>query len=127
MAPSDEVVIPTFVSFTKSWHKTPYPAISPARPELKASGKNVVVTGGGTGIGRAIAIAFAQAGAASVSILGRREDRLRSGVAAIKSSSDSRNTKALYEVADWTKRADVDEALANIVREVGAGYERVRK
>lgn len=70
-----------FVSFTKTWHKKPYVAIDPIRPELKASGKFVVVAGGGTGIGKAIAISFAQAGAKTIAILGRRLDKLEAAAA----------------------------------------------
>jgi NAD(P)-dependent dehydrogenase (short-subunit alcohol dehydrogenase family) len=40
------------------------------------AGQQVVVTGGGTGIGRAAALAFADLGAANVIITGRRESRL---------------------------------------------------
>lgn len=39
-------------------------------------GQNVVVTGGGTGIGRASALEFARLGASAVIITGRRKDRL---------------------------------------------------
>jgi NAD(P)-dependent dehydrogenase (short-subunit alcohol dehydrogenase family) len=38
--------------------------------------RNVVVTGGGTGIGRACALAFARLGATTVIITGRRKERL---------------------------------------------------
>lgn len=51
------------MSFTKTYHNKPYDLISPSRPELSASGKNVVITGGGTGVGKSIALSFAQAGA----------------------------------------------------------------
>lgn len=43
---------------------------------MSLAGKNVLVTGGGTGIGEACALAFAEAGA-RVAIAGRREDKLR--------------------------------------------------
>ena len=75
-----QVEVPPFVSFTKTYHNKPYDDISPTRPELSAAGKNVVVTGGGTGIGKAIATAFTQAGAKSVAILGRRLDKLEAAV-----------------------------------------------
>lgn len=69
-------------SLTKEWHSKPYPFISPQRPELSARGKTVVVTGGGTGIGKAVAAAFAQAGA-DVWIVGRRSDALESARAEV--------------------------------------------
>lgn len=76
MAETGEFSLPSFVSFTQTWHNKPYDYISPDRQELSMAGQNVVVVGGGTGIGKATAIAFAQAGAASVSILGRHVDRV---------------------------------------------------
>lgn len=42
----------------------------------KLTGKAALVTGAGTGLGRAIAITFAKAGA-TVVLNGRREDKLR--------------------------------------------------
>jgi len=119
MATKDDVVIPAFVSYTKTWHNRPYPAIEPTRPELSAAGKNVVVTGGGTGIGKSIAIAFAQAGAASVSTLGRRKDRLVTSSAAITAAVTDKKTLVLYEVADLTKAAEVQQALKSITERVG--------
>ncbi|MGA6175070.1 SDR family NAD(P)-dependent oxidoreductase [Streptomyces sp. NPDC012600] len=45
-------------------------------PEKTFDGRTVVVTGGGTGIGRAAALSFAALGAASVIVTGRRKERL---------------------------------------------------
>lgn len=47
-------------TFTKTIHKTTYPTIDPARPELSQAGRTVVITGGSAGIGFAIAQGFAQ-------------------------------------------------------------------
>jgi NAD(P)-dependent dehydrogenase (short-subunit alcohol dehydrogenase family) len=115
---TDNLAIPKWVSFTQEWHTKPYPDISPSRNDLSAIGKNVVITGGGTGIGKAVAIAFAQAGANSVSILGRRLDRLKSSVIAISAAAQS-NTQVLYRIADLTDRAQVESALASITSAVG--------
>src|SRR5436305_6345821 len=111
MADKSNIEILKFTSFTKTWHNKPYASISPSRPELSAKGKNVVVTGGGTGIGKAIAIAFARAGAASVSIRGRRIDRLKSAVKDITAASVNSDTSVLFQTADLTKREQVDSAL----------------
>lgn len=63
-----------FPSLTKTYHKTVYGAINPE--SLSMAGKNIVITGGGSGIGAAMVLAFVQAGAASVSMLGRRIEKL---------------------------------------------------
>lgn len=109
--------LPSFISFTKTWHNKPYAFISPTRPELSAAGKNVVITGGGTGIGKAIAIAFAQAGAKSVAIIGRRLDRLGTAADAIKAAGTL--TQVIVETGDVTKIDSIRTALNNIVDQVG--------
>lgn len=114
--------LPSFVPFTKSWHSEPYPFISPTRPELSAAGKNVVITGGGTGIGKATAIAFAQAGAKSVAIVGRRLDRLETAAEEIKqtaAAADTTKTQILFETGDVTQLPSIQPALLKIVNQVG--------
>lgn len=107
----------SFISFTETWHNRPYPAISPTRPELSAAGKNVVITGGGTGIGKASAIAFAQAGAKSVSIIGRRVDRLQTAGQAITEANPS--THVVLQPGDITNRSSIEAALGAIAAKVG--------
>ncbi|RAL00791.1 SDR family NAD(P)-dependent oxidoreductase [Aspergillus ibericus CBS 121593] len=110
---------PQPISFTKTWHSEPYPFISD-RPELSASGKNIVVTGGATGIGNAIAVAFAKAGAKSVSILGRQADKLRLGAEKISNAVPvDGNTQALHETADILDPVQLTAALQSIVGKVG--------
>ncbi len=55
-----------------SYHHDPTPATDPTQKHLSASGKAVLVTGGGTTIGKAIAEAFAKARAKTVFLTGRR-------------------------------------------------------
>ena len=71
----------------------------PEPPELGATalahgtfqGHAVIVTGGGTGLGKAIAIEFARLGAA-VGILSRKQDHRRSGVAAVEALARAPST-----------------------------------
>ncbi|KAH8814804.1 oxidoreductase [Xylogone sp. PMI_703] len=107
-----------FPSFTKTWHTEPYPFISPKRPELSAKGKNVIVTGGATGIGNSIAVAFAQAGAKSVSIIGRRLDKLKEGEKTILATASNEVT-VLYETADLMNRDQTIAAFKSIAEKVG--------
>jgi NAD(P)-dependent dehydrogenase (short-subunit alcohol dehydrogenase family) len=64
-------------SFTKTYHRSSYPAISPSLPQLSATGKNVLITGGATGIGFSIATAFVSAGASNIILVARRDDALQ--------------------------------------------------
>jgi NAD(P)-dependent dehydrogenase (short-subunit alcohol dehydrogenase family) len=119
--PSEEDFNPvsgSYGSFTKIYHDKPYDTISPLRPELSSKGKNVIVTGGGTGIGKAIAIAFAQSKAASVSIVGRREDRLISASKEISGAATG-HTRVLYRVTDLTDSSSTEASFKSIAAEVG--------
>ncbi|KAF5591043.1 reductase [Fusarium pseudoanthophilum] len=109
--------LPGFSSFTKAWHSEPYPFISPTRPELSAAGKNIVITGGGTGIGQATGIAFAQAGAKSIVIVGRRLEQLQTSVKEIQAANPS--TQVLFESGDVTKLESISTAMKNIVEKLG--------
>ncbi|KAH6995553.1 hypothetical protein BKA56DRAFT_650426 [Ilyonectria sp. MPI-CAGE-AT-0026] len=117
MTSKHDVDIPELFRFTKVNHHKPYPFISPTRPELTAAGKNVVVTGGASGIGKAIAVAFSQAGAKSVAIISRRLNRLEAAAAEIMAAGPA--TRVVYESADLTDRAAVDGAMKSITDQVG--------
>jgi 7-alpha-hydroxysteroid dehydrogenase len=69
-------------------------------------GYGVLVTGGGTGIGRACAVELASRGA-SVVICGRTEDRLKGVVADL----DGQGWPASYVVADVTNEDDVRKSV----------------
>ncbi|KAF1349132.1 hypothetical protein BDV97DRAFT_280506, partial [Delphinella strobiligena] len=55
---------------TRTWHTDTYPAISPSLPALSQRHKTILVTGGGTTIGRATILAFAAANAHRIIMLG---------------------------------------------------------
>ncbi|KAF2259718.1 NAD(P)-binding protein [Lojkania enalia] len=109
---------PSFPSFTKIWHSKPYPYIDPTRPELSAKGRNVVVTGGATGIGLAISVAFAKAGAKSVVIMGRRAEKLEEGKKTI-TAAGAAGTTVSYKVVDLVKKEDTVAAFNAVAQEFG--------
>lgn len=74
----------------------------------------VWITGGGSGIGRALAFAFADEGAA-VAVSGRREERLQEVVREL----EARGCKALAVRCDVTDEASVADAAQKIVRALG--------
>ncbi|KAJ5750844.1 hypothetical protein N7533_007872 [Penicillium manginii] len=67
---------PPLPSFTETWHNASYPAISPSRSELSVANKTIIVTGAGSGIGRATAASFSRAGASKIILLGRTQSTL---------------------------------------------------
>ena len=107
-----------FPSPTFTWHSTTYPSLSPSRPELSASGKTVIVTGGGSGIGAETARYFAQAGASRIALLGRREAPLLATKASIE-----RDHAGVVEVftltTDVTKKSELDAAFAKFLGDDG--------
>ncbi|WP_206503310.1 SDR family NAD(P)-dependent oxidoreductase [Streptomyces chrestomyceticus] len=78
------------------------------------TGKTVLVTGGGTGIGRAVALAFAGEGA-NVVVAGRTEGPLEETVALVTAVGG----RAAAVTADVTRGADVAALVAEVVRRFG--------
>lgn len=76
----------------------------------KLDGKVAIVTGGGSGIGRAIAESYAKEGA-QVVIIGRREEPLKETATADKNIS--------YVVGDLTKTEDVKKLISFVEEKFG--------
>jgi NAD(P)-dependent dehydrogenase (short-subunit alcohol dehydrogenase family) len=95
---------------TKTIHTKPYDAISLSRPELNQSGKTVLITGGGTGIGLAIAKAFIGASAATVIIVGRRAAVLDTARAELENEARSTGTgtKIVTRTCDVANMSEVN-------------------
>lgn len=104
-------------SFTKIYHHDTYPDIDPTQPKVSAAGKRVVVTGGGTGIGKSIAKSFAKAGAASVAIISRRATILEQASKDIAAVGTS--TKVMFAVGDAADKASLESALKDITDQTG--------
>ncbi len=82
----------------------------------RLAGKAAIVTGAGTGIGRAIALSVAREGA-KVALVGRRKDRLEEAASEICSSVTG--AVAIPVVCDITKSADTQCAVAKVEKVFG--------
>jgi NAD(P)-dependent dehydrogenase (short-subunit alcohol dehydrogenase family) len=78
------------------------------------SGRTVLITGGGTGLGRAMALRMAEVGA-TVGVLGRREAPLRETVDAIRATGG----RAGFECADVRDRESLTQSIDRLERELG--------
>ena len=78
---------------------------------MKPSARVVVITGGGSGIGRGIALAFAAKGD-SVAIIGRTEATLRAAAAEL-------GDRSMWVAADVARRDQVEAAVAAVVARYG--------
>ncbi|KAL4906640.1 hypothetical protein BDW74DRAFT_176955 [Aspergillus multicolor] len=113
---------PPFPSATRTWHSTSYSSISPTRPELSASGKTVLITGGGTGIGAEAARSFAAAGASRIALLGRRiQPLLDTKTSIVEAYGDK--VQVFVASTDMTKKDEVDKAAGDFISSFEAGIE----
>jgi NAD(P)-dependent dehydrogenase (short-subunit alcohol dehydrogenase family) len=83
-------------------------------PVLSLEGQVALITGGGTGIGRAIALEFAEAGA-DIVVAGRRLPLLEEVANEVKPLG----RRALAVQTDVSKRADVDNLVKKTIDEFG--------
>src|ERR1700694_138228 len=80
----------------------------------RLSSKVALITGGGTGIGRAIALAFARE-ATSVSVAGRRLEKLREVISEVQKQGGA----GLAMECDVTRTRDVERAVKGTVERFG--------
>ena len=94
--------------------REPPPAGSSFLPEGTFAGVTAVVTGGGTGLGKAIAVELARAGAA-IGIISRSEEHRRTGVEAVTAIGG----RAAHAGADIREPEQITEAFDAIQAELG--------
>jgi NAD(P)-dependent dehydrogenase (short-subunit alcohol dehydrogenase family) len=78
-------------------------------------GRNILITGGGTGLGRSMALRFAELGA-NIYLIARREEPLAETAKDIRAKS----VKAGYASCDIRDYAAVENAIAAAEKELGA-------
>ncbi|MCB0288198.1 MAG: SDR family NAD(P)-dependent oxidoreductase [Calditrichaeota bacterium] len=78
------------------------------------SGKNILVTGGGSGLGLAMATHFAEHGA-NVAICGRTEEKLKTAAAQI----GEKGGKVVYKTVDVRDYEAVGKMIAELSEEFG--------
>ena len=105
-----------FPPYTKTIHRSSYPAIDPKNPANSASDKVVVVTGGHQGVGIGISKAFVEAGAKAVAILARRENVLQEAKAELEKLGSSKIIAIKADVAD---EASLNAAFGQVEKEAG--------
>jgi len=79
--------------------------------------RTILITGGGTGLGRSMALRFAELGA-TLFLVGRREEPLRESVEAIRAM----DARAGYACADVRDFASVEDAIAKAEKEFGKPF-----
>ncbi|KAF9078204.1 short-chain dehydrogenase/reductase [Rhodocollybia butyracea] len=84
---------------TATYHHDTYPAISPTNPSLSQSGKTILITGGGGGIGFEIARSFAKASASRIIIVGRRGSLLETSAEKLRKEFQTK-TEFIAQQAD---------------------------
>ncbi|KAE9401801.1 short-chain dehydrogenase/reductase [Gymnopus androsaceus JB14] len=88
------------LKLTPTYHRDTYPSISPTKPSLTQTGKTILITGGGDGIGLEIARSFAKARASRIIIVGRRAGLLDEAVGGLRDEFQSGGTEFMAHQTD---------------------------
>lgn len=100
-------------NFTRTYHRTSYPSISPTRTALSQGGRTVLIAGGSTGIGFSISRAFVTAGVQRVILLGRRQTQLENARKTLLSLA-SHKLEVLTQNCDLAKEDDIKTLWTNL-------------
>ncbi|RFU76496.1 short-chain dehydrogenase [Trichoderma arundinaceum] len=93
-------------------HYTPYPALTAALERLDYSGKTILITGGGHGMGIDMCRSFAARRSANIIIVGRNETRIKTTAA--KLAAEFPATQFTPIAADISSRDDVNRLFNSL-------------
>ncbi|EPE36263.1 NAD(P)-binding Rossmann-fold containing protein [Glarea lozoyensis ATCC 20868] len=114
--PSDYLIRQS--TFTRTTYQDEYPTIYPTNPENSQTGKVIVITGAGKGLGRhAFAKSFAKAGAKAIVISARKEailEEVKKDILAI-----NKDIEVLAVPVDVTDKKSVDNLWAKVKENYG--------
>nr|ANM86577.1 putative short-chain dehydrogenase/reductase [Cladonia uncialis subsp. uncialis]AUW31360.1 putative short-chain dehydrogenase/reductase [Cladonia uncialis subsp. uncialis] len=108
--------MPSAETYTSEFHRTSYAYIDPSQPRLSTSGKTVLITGGGYGIGAGIARSFARSSASNIILTGRTLSRLNEHKASLE--AEFPKTKVQVFTMDITDAEGVDKVFSTVVSSV---------
>ncbi|KAK8041126.1 hypothetical protein PG994_014133 [Apiospora phragmitis] len=100
-----------------TYHRQTYPFIDPTQPRLSCAGKNVLVTGGGYGIGKGIARSFAKAKSTNLFLVGRTGSILEQTKATLEAEFPGVRVHVLP--ADITNEVAVNDLFAKATADFG--------
>jgi len=99
--------------FTKKFHRTTYPRISPTNPSNDQKGRTVLITGGSQGIGFNIARAYAEAQAEAIILVSRSPAKLDEAVQTLQHAfSQTKISSIPCDISDGTDIKELWRKLA---------------
>ncbi|MCJ1423336.1 hypothetical protein MMC29_001219 [Sticta canariensis] len=110
--PIDPDQFTTPFQLTKGMHRDVYPTVDPKSGGLKVTGKVVVITGAGGGLGYAAAKAWSLAGAAGICLVGRTASTL-------ESTAKSLHVPSLVATGDLVSESDAKSIIEQAVAKFG--------
>lgn len=110
------------LQFTPTIHRAVPPSLQPITPLLTsaASGRRVLITGAGSGFGRAAALQWARAGPAVIMLCGRRREALERVKCEVEATAKDNATVISAAEGDASVEGDVLRHFEHATRDLGA-------